>query len=105
MSIGLHVHCPLFLSGFNETSRHILEKYLNIKFHYSPSSPCGRTGRRTHDKASVRFTQFCGCALKLVDNEEPYRWLKFGLIKGETESTGVAAGDQEISKNSFRMKF
>jgi hypothetical protein len=24
---------------------------------------------------------------KLVDNEEPHQWLKFGDIKGETEST------------------
>jgi len=85
-------------------SRHIFEKYLNIKFHYSPSSQCGRTD--IHEKASIRFTQFCERALKLVDNEEPYRWLKFGYIKGETESTVVAAGDQEISKkNSFKIKF
>jgi hypothetical protein len=28
---------------------------------------------------------------KLVDKEQSYRWLKFGDIKGETESTIVAA--------------
>jgi len=28
---------------------------------------------------------------KLVDIEQPYRWLKSGDIKGETESTIVAA--------------
>jgi hypothetical protein len=33
---------------------------------------------------------------KLVDNEQSYRWLKFGNIKGETESTIVAAQDQAI---------
>jgi hypothetical protein len=33
-----------------------------------------------------------------VDNEQPYRWLKFGYIKGETGSTVVAAGDQKLVK-------
>ena len=42
---------------------------------------------------------------KLVDNEQSYLWLKFGNIKGETESTIVAAQDQEISTNSFKNKF
>jgi hypothetical protein len=41
---------------------------------------------------------------KLVDNEQSYRWLKFGNIKGETESTKVAAQDQAISKNFFKNK-
>jgi hypothetical protein len=41
---------------------------------------------------------------KLVDNEQSYRWLKFGDIKGETESTIVAAGDQAISTNYFKNK-
>jgi len=59
----------------------------------------GRTD--THDRASGRFTQFCERALKLVDNEQPHRWLKFGYIKGETGSTAVAAGDQEISKKTL----
>jgi hypothetical protein len=36
---------------------------------------------------------------KLVDREQSYRWLKFGNIKGETESTVVAAQDQAISTN------
>jgi hypothetical protein len=39
-----------------------------------------------------------------VDNEQSYRWLKFGDIKGETESTIVAAQDQRISKNHFKNK-
>jgi hypothetical protein len=43
--------------------------------------------------------------IKLVGNEHSYRWLKFGNIKGETESTIVAAQDQEISTNSFKNKF
>jgi IS30 family transposase len=29
---------------------------------------------------------------KLVDKKQSYRWLKFGDIEGETESTIVAAG-------------
>ena len=41
---------------------------------------------------------------KLVDNEKAYRWLKSGDIKGETESTIVAAQDQSISTNYFKNK-
>jgi hypothetical protein len=37
----------------------------------------------------------------LVDKEQSYRWLKFGDIKGETESTIVAAQNQAISTNYF----
>jgi hypothetical protein len=36
---------------------------------------------------------------QLVDNEQSYRWLKFGDVKGERESTIVAAQDQAISTN------
>ena len=36
---------------------------------------------------------------KLVDIEQSYRRLKSGDIKGESESTIVAAQDQEISTN------
>ena len=39
---------------------------------------------------------------KLEDNEESYRWLKSGDIKGETESTIVTAQDQAISTNYFK---
>jgi hypothetical protein len=39
---------------------------------------------------------------KLVDKEQSYRWMKFGDIKGETESTIVAAQDQAISTNYFK---
>jgi hypothetical protein len=42
--------------------------------------------------------------MKLVDNEQSYRWLKFGDIKEETESTVVAAQDQAISTNYFENK-
>jgi hypothetical protein len=38
---------------------------------------------------------------KLVDKEQSYQWLKFGDIKGETESTTVAAQDQAVSTNYF----
>ena len=41
---------------------------------------------------------------KLVDIEQSYRWLKSGDIKGETESTIVAAQDQAISTNCFKNK-
>ena len=41
---------------------------------------------------------------KLVDIEQSYRWLKSGDIKGETESTIVAAQDQAISTNYFKYK-
>jgi hypothetical protein len=42
---------------------------------------------------------------KLVDIEQAYRWLKYGDIKGETESTIVAALNQAISTNYIRIKF
>jgi hypothetical protein len=41
---------------------------------------------------------------KLADNEQLYRWLKFGNIRGETENTIVAAQDQAISANYFKNK-
>jgi hypothetical protein len=41
---------------------------------------------------------------KVVDNEQSYQWLKFGNIKGETESTVVAAQDQALSANYFKNK-
>jgi hypothetical protein len=39
-----------------------------------------------------------------VDKEQSYRWLTFGDIKGETESTIVAAQDQAISTNYFKRR-
>jgi hypothetical protein len=39
-----------------------------------------------------------------VDEEQSYLWLKFGDIKGETESTIVAAQDHAISTNYFKRK-
>ena len=59
---------PLFLSDLMklEFSRHIFEKYSNIKFHENPTSgsrvvPQGQLDRRTdkHDEANSRFSQFC----------------------------------------------
>jgi hypothetical protein len=41
---------------------------------------------------------------KLMDKEQSYRWLKFGDVKGETESTIVAAQDQAVSTNNFKRK-
>jgi hypothetical protein len=41
---------------------------------------------------------------KLVDIAQSYRWLKSGDIKGEPESTIVAARDQAISTKYFKNK-
>jgi hypothetical protein len=41
---------------------------------------------------------------KLVNKEQCYRWLKFGDVKGETESSIVAAQDLAISRNYFKRK-
>ena len=46
----------------------------------------------------------CNLDEKLVDIEQSYRWLKSGDIKGETESTIVAAQDQANSTNYFKNK-
>jgi hypothetical protein len=42
--------------------------------------------------------------LKVLNVEQSYLWLKFGDIKGETESTTMVAQDQEISTNYFNRK-
>jgi hypothetical protein len=39
---------------------------------------------------------------KLVDEEQSYLWMKRGDIKGETESTIVAAQDQAVGTNYFK---
>jgi hypothetical protein len=41
---------------------------------------------------------------KLVDKEQSYRWLKFRDIKGQTDSTIVAAQDQSVNTNLFKRK-
>ena len=56
-------------------------------------------GKRMHGKFPRNLDE------KLVDIEQSYRWLKSGDIKGETESTIVAAQDQAISTNYFKKKF
>jgi len=55
-------------------------------------------GKRMHGQLSRNLDE------KLVDIEQSYRWLKSGDIKGETESTKVAAQDQAISTNYFKNK-
>jgi hypothetical protein len=40
----------------------------------------------------------------LVDREQTYRWLKFGDIRGETESFNVVAQDQALGTNYFKRK-
>jgi hypothetical protein len=41
---------------------------------------------------------------ELVENEQSSRWLKFGDIKGEAESTIVAVPGQAIGKNYLKNK-
>jgi len=68
---GLHVQCRLFLPDFNETtvSRHIFEKYSNLKYHENPSCgsrvvACERKDRQTdrHDGANSRSSEFANAA-------------------------------------------
>jgi hypothetical protein len=42
---------------------------------------------------------------QLVDRKWSYQWLKSGDIKGETQSTVVAAQAQAISTNYFKNIF
>jgi hypothetical protein len=39
---------------------------------------------------------------KLVDKEQSYRWLKFGDIKGETESTVVQLRIRQSAQTTLR---
>ena len=55
-------------------------------------------GKRMHGQLPRNLDE------KLVDIEQSYRWRKSGNIKGETESTIVAAKDQAISTNYFKNK-
>ena len=55
-------------------------------------------GKRMHGQLPRNLDE------KLVDIEQSYRWLKSGNIKGETESTIVAAQDQAICKNYSKNK-
>ena len=55
-------------------------------------------GKRMHGQLPRNLDE------KLVDIEQSYRWLKSGDIKGEAESTIVAAHDQAISTNYFKNK-
>ena len=55
-------------------------------------------GKRMHGQLPRNLDE------KLVDIEQSYRWLKSGDIKGETESTIMAAQDRAISTNYFKNK-
>jgi len=55
-------------------------------------------GKRIHGQFPRNLNE------KMVDIEKSYRWLKSGDIKGETESTIVAAQDQAITTNYFKNK-
>jgi hypothetical protein len=56
-------------------------------------------GERMHGQLPSKLDE------KLVDIEQTYRWTKSGDIKGQTESTTVAAQDQAISTNYLKIKF
>jgi len=55
-------------------------------------------GKRMHGQLP------CNLDETMVDIEQSNCWLKSGDIKGETESTIVAAQDQAISTNYFKNK-
>jgi len=55
-------------------------------------------GKRMHGQLPRNLDE------KLADIEQSYRWLKSGHIKGETESTIVAAQDKAIRTNYFKNK-
>ena len=55
-------------------------------------------GKRIHGQLP------CNLDDKLVDIEQSYQWLRSRDIKGETESTIVAAQEQAISTNCFKNK-
>jgi len=55
-------------------------------------------GKRMHGQLPRNLDE------KLIDIEQSYNWIKSGDIKGETESTIVAAQGQEISTNYFKNK-
>ena len=40
----------------------------------------------------------------VIYNEQLYRWLKFGDMKGEIESTTMTVQDQAISTNYIKKK-
>jgi hypothetical protein len=46
----------------------------------------------------------CNLDEKLVDNEQSYRWVKFGDVKRETDSVIVAAQDRAITVNYLENK-
>jgi hypothetical protein len=80
---------PLFLLDFLklEFSRHIFEKYSNIRFHWNLSSgsrvvSCGRTDRRTDiTKLIVAFRNFANAPIEecINVNRQEVRWIRFAL--------------------------
>jgi len=56
-------------------------------------------GKRMHEQLLRNLDK------KLVDMEQSYRWLKSGDIKGETESTVVAAKIKQLVQTVLRIQF
>ena len=74
------------------------ERNKKNKGQYSGENKKRWQGKRMHGQLPRNLDE------KLVDTEESYHWLKSGDIKGETESTIVAAQDQAINRNYFKNK-
>jgi hypothetical protein len=55
-------------------------------------------GKRMHGQLPRRLYE------KLLDIEQSYRWLKYGDIKGETESTIVALKTKQLVQTILRIK-
>jgi hypothetical protein len=79
-----------FKKSFQSETKQIKNITQNIKGKWEEKRMHGQFPRSLHEK--------------LVDKEQSYRWLKFRDIKGETESTIVAAQDQAVSTNCFKRK-
>jgi hypothetical protein len=72
---------------------------------YRPQHTSGKRTRNENEKGNGHTddsTRSLGDML--VDTKQTYRWLKFGDIKGETESLIVVAQDQALGINYFKNK-
>ena len=76
----------------------VQKETINVKDSIAEKTKERWQGKRMHGQFPRNLDK------KLVDIEQSYRWLKSGDIKGETESTIVAAQDQAVSTNYFKNK-